>query len=177
MKDNHLEEYAIDYPAMIDNAMRSVVREAVTQVAEHGLPGDHHFFVSFLTGHPEVDVSPAIKERYPEEMTIVIQHQYWDLDVQEDHFSLMLSFNNIPEKLVIPFAALTAFADPSIKFGLQFHSRDWEEDDDEEVHCPATGKTGRELPPEASFDEEPPTETKEVANDTKVISIDAWRKN
>ncbi len=176
MKDNNAEDYVIDYPAMIDNAMRSVVRDAVGQVAEHGLPGDHHFFVSFLTSHPGVSVSAAIKERYPEEMTIVIQHQYWDLKVAEDHFSLMLSFNNIPEKLVIPFAALTAFADPSIKFGLQFHSHDFEEEE-EEVHCPATGKTGRELPPEASFDEEPPTETKEVANDTKVISIDAWRKN
>jgi hypothetical protein len=176
MSDRHLEDYAIDYPAMIDNAMRSVVRTAISQVAEHGLPGDHHFFVSFLTTHPDVDVSPAIMARYPEEMTVVIQHQYWDLQVHKDHFSLMLSFNNIPEKLVIPFAALTAFADPSIKFGLQFHSRDWEEDE-EEVHCPATGKTGRELPPEASFDEDPPSETKEIANDTKVISIDAWRKN
>ncbi len=176
MSDRHLEDYAIDYPAMIDNAMRSVVRTAIEQVAEHGLPGDHHFFVSFLTTHPDVSVSPAIMERYPEEMTGVIQHQYWDLQVHKDHFSLMLSFNNVPEKLVIPFAALTAFADPSIKFGLQFHSRDWEEDE-EEVHCPATGKTGRELPPEASFDEDPPSETKEIANDTKVISIDAWRKN
>lgn len=177
MKDRHLEDYAIDYPALIDNAMRSVVRTAITQVAERGLPGEHHFFVSFLTNHPAVQVSAAVKERYPDEMTIVIQHQYWDLKIAEDHFSLMLSFNNIPEKLVIPFAALTAFADPSIKFGLQFHSHDFEEDDEDELHCPATGKTGRELPPEASFDEEPPTETKEVANDTKVISIDSWRKN
>lgn len=177
MKDRHLEDYAIDYPAMIDNAMRSVVRSAMQQVAEHGLPGDHHFFVSFRTTHPAVNISPAIKQRYPEEMTVVIQHQYWDLKITEDSFSLMLSFNNIPEKLHVPFAALTAFADPSIKFGLQFHSYDFEEDEDEALHCPATGKTGREMPPQASFDEDPPTETKTVANDTKVISIDAWRKN
>jgi uncharacterized protein len=179
MKDKSLESYAIDYPALIDNAMRSVVREAVTQAAKHGLPGDHHFFVSFLTTHPDVGLSPALRTRYPEEMTIVIQHQYWDLKVEDDHFSLMLSFNNIPEKLVIPFAALSAFADPSIKFGLQFHSRDWEEEElvhDDALHCPATGKTGRERPPEASFDEEAPSETKTIANDTKVISIDAWRK-
>lgn len=171
----HPEDYAIDYPAMIDNAMRSVVRTAMTQVAEHGLPGDHHFFISFLTQYPGVEISPVLKERYKEEMTIVVQHQYWDLTVGEDRFSLMLSFNNIPEKLVIPFAALTAFADPSIKFGLQFHSRDWE-DEDEELHCPATGKTGRELPPEASFDEEPPSEANPPANDTKVVSMDAFRK-
>lgn len=178
MKDNKVEEYAIDYPAMIDNAMRSVVKEAMTQVSEHGLPGDHHFFVSFLTNHPGVEISSMMKERYPEEMTIVIQHQYWDLQVEPHQFSLMLTFNNIPEKLVIPFSALTAFADPSIKFGLQFHHRNWQEEEDEdELHCPATGKTGRELPPEASFDEEPPSEIKSPANDTKVISIDAWRKS
>lgn len=177
MKDQLIDDYAIDYPAMIDNAMRSVVRTALMQAAKHGLPGDHHFFISFLTNHPGVSVSPMLKERYPEEMTIVVQHQYWDLKVEDDHFSLMLSFNNIPEKLVVPFTALTAFADPSIKFGLQFHSRSWEEDDEDEVHCPATGKTGRELPPEASFDEEPPSEANPPANDTKVISMDAWRKS
>ena len=159
---------------MIDNAMRSVVRTAIEQASEHGLPGDHHFFISFLTNHPGVDISPMLKERYPEEMTIVVQHQYWDLKVDDEKFSLMLSFNNVPEKLVVPFAALTAFADPSIKFGLQFHNREWQEDD---VHCPATGKTGRELPPEASFDEEPPSEANPPANDTKVISMDAFRKN
>ena len=171
------DEYDIDYPALIDNAMRSVVRSAIIQVAETGaLPGDHHFFVSFRTSYPGVEISPMLKERYPEEMTIVVQHQFWDLIVEEDKFSITLSFNNIPEPLVIPFAALTAFADPSIKFGLQFHSHDWEEDEDEEVHCPATGRTGREMPPEASFDEEPPSEAHPPANDTKVISIEAFRK-
>ena len=174
MSHSKSEDYVIDYPALIDNAMRSVVRTAIQQVCDHGLPGDHHFFVSFLTRHPDVSLSPALMARYPEEMTIVIQHQYWDMYVADDHFSLMLSFNNIPEKLVIPFAALTAFADPSIKFGLQFHNRDWEEEDDE-LHCPATGKTGRELPPEASFDEDPPSEIQMPANDTKVISLDAFR--
>lgn len=167
----------LDYPAMIDNAMRMVVREAITTAAEHGLPGEHHFFVSFLTNHPGVHISPMLKERYPEEMTIVIQRQYWDLKVEEDQFSLKLSFNNIPELLVIPFAALIAFADPSIRFGLQFHHQQWDEEEGEEgVHCPATGRTGRELPPEASFDEEAPSEATQPANDTKVISLDAWRK-
>ena len=169
----------IDYPELIDNAMRSVVRTALRQVEQSGLPGDHHFFVSFLTGHPGVSISPALKERYPEEMTIVIQHQFWDLNVADDHFSLTLSFSNVPEKLVIAFDALTAFADPSIKFGLQFHNSQWdaeEEVEEEEVHCPATGKTGREMPPAASFDEEPPSKANPPANDSKVLSMDAFRK-
>tara|TARA_B100001123_G_scaffold292517_1_gene326048 strand:+ start:416 stop:949 length:534 start_codon:yes stop_codon:yes gene_type:complete len=170
------DELTIDYPALIDNAMRSVVKSALEHAARFGLPGDHHFFVSFLTQFPGVDLSPALMTRYPEEMTIVIQHQYWDLKAEADHFSLMLSFNNVPEKLIVPYEALTAFADPSIKFGLQFHTRDWNEEDDE-VHCPSTGRTGREMPPEASFDEEPPSDAHPAANDDKVVSIDAWRND
>jgi len=165
----------IDYPALIDQAMRSVVRTAMRQIESTGLPGEHHFFVSFLTNFPGVEISDALKQRYPEEMTIVIQHQFWDLLVEDERFMITLSFSNVPEKLVIPFAALSAFADPSIKFGLQFHRSEWEEDD-EEVHCPATGRTGREMPPEASFDEEPPSEAHPPANDSKVLSMEAFRK-
>jgi len=166
---------SIDYPALIDGAMRSVVRTAMSQVQQHGLPGEHHFFVSFLTHYPGVSLSDHLKQRYPDEMTIVVQHQFWDLTVREHDFSVTLSFSNVPETLTIPFDALTAFADPSIKFGLQFHRGEWEEEE-ESVHCPATGRTGREMPPEASFDEEPPTEANPPANDSKVISIDAFRK-
>lgn len=173
---NITHDPAIDYPALIDSAMRSVVRTAISQVAKTGeLPGEHHFFISFMTQYPGVEMSPVLRQRYPEEMTIVVQHQFWDLKVEEERFQITLSFNNVPEKLVIPFGALIAFADPAIKFGLQFHHRDWEEDD-EEVHCPATGRTGREGPPEASFDEEPPSEANPPANDSKVISMDAFRK-
>ncbi len=176
---NDLFEEALDYPAMIDNAMRNVVREALLQVKAHGLPGDHHFFISFHTTFPGVEVSPALKQRYPDEMTIVIQHQYSNLDVWDDGFTVTLSFNNIPEKLVVPFSALTAFADPSIKFGLQFHTRDTSEitnDTDEKVSCPATGKSKNAPPPSASFDEEPPSDDTPPANDEKVLSIDSFRK-
>lgn len=169
-------DHHIDYPELIDNAMRSVVRTALQQVESTGLPGEHHFFVSFLTNHPGVTISPVLKDRYPDEMTIVVQHQFWDLLVEDHRFSITLSFNNVAEKLVIPFDALSAFADPSIKFGLQFHNSQWDEEDEDEVHCPATGKTGREMPPEASFDEEPPSEANPPANDSKVLSIDAFRK-
>ena len=171
-----LFEEALDYPAMIDNAMRNVVRDAIVQVKSHGLPGEHHFFISFRTDFPGVEISPALKDRYPEEMTIVIQHQYQNLDAWDDGFTVTLSFNNIPEKLVVPFAALTAFADPSIKFGLQFHTRDTSAQEDESVSCPATGKSKNAPPPSASFDEEPPSDDTPPANDEKVLSLDAFRK-
>ena len=116
-----MSEDFIDYPQMIDAAMRDVVRDALDIAEAEGLPGDHHYYISFKTTFPGVKISSALKERYPEEMTIVIQHQYWDLKVDDELFSITLSFNNVPEKLVVPFASITAFADPSVKFGLQFH--------------------------------------------------------
>jgi hypothetical protein len=168
----------IDYPRMIDSAMRNVVREALIHVQKFGLPGEHHFFISFQTDYPGVQISPQLKSRYPEEITIVIQHQFWDLKVARDHFSLMLSFNNIPEKLVVPLDALTAFADPSIKFGLQFHGKrpDAASESEEQVACPVTGRNGSEKPPMAAFEEEAPSEETKAANDEKVISLEAFRK-
>ena len=171
----------IDYPGMIDTAMRGVVREALLHVQREGLPGDHHFFISFRTDAPGVQVSPQLRARYPEEVTIVVQHQYWDLHITPELFSIMLSFNNIPEKLVVPFDALTAFADPSIKFGLQFHGKPQMSkaagaaSANESVSCPATGKTGKEKPPAAAFDEDAPSESVDAANDEKVISLEAFR--
>ncbi|MBN66964.1 MAG: hypothetical protein CMM94_05290 [Rickettsiales bacterium] len=179
MNDQFFNDDTIDYPGLIDNAMRNVVREALQQVADSGLPGDHHFFISFLTQFPGVEISPMLRERYPEEMTIVVQHQFWDLIIEDDYFTITLSFSNIPEKLVIPFASLTAFADPSIKFGLQFHARDASEfapHHDEPVACPATGKKPNTPPPAASFDEEPPSDDHPPANDAKVLSMEAFRK-
>lgn len=167
----------IDYPGLIDAAMRGVVREALVHVDKFGLPGEHHFFISFLTNYPGVSISPQLKARYPEEITIVVQHQFWDLKITKEYFSIMLSFNNIPEKLTVPFDALTAFADPSIKFGLQFHGKNSGANDaDEPVACPATGKNGQEKPPMAAFEEEAPSETSDAANDEKVISLEAFRK-
>lgn len=171
----------IDYPGLIDAAMRNVVREALIHVDKFGLPGDHHFFISFQTNYPGVSISPQLKARYPEEITIVIQHQFWDLKIGKDKFSIMLSFNNIPEKLVVPLDALTAFADPSIKFGLQFHgkkpaSNPANAEGEEPVACPVTGKNGTEKPPMAAFEEEAPSEETTAANDEKVVSLEAFRK-
>jgi hypothetical protein len=110
----------IHYPTMIDQAMRGVVREVLRRVQKSGLPSEHHFYISFATGYPGVQISEQLKSRYPKEITIVLQHQFWDFKVEESFFQVALSFGGVPEKLVVPFAALTAFADPSIKFGLQF---------------------------------------------------------
>ncbi len=114
----------IDYPLLIDNAMRGVVRDILRKVAVTGLPGDHHFYVSFSTTFPGVKISETLRSKYPKEITIVLQHQFWDFKVEEQQFQVTLSFSGVPEKLVIPFASLTAFADPSTKFGLQFNQSD-----------------------------------------------------
>ena len=123
-----MSEDQLHYPIMIDQAMRGVVRETLKRVQSTGLPGEHHFYISFLTGFPGVKISEQLKSRYPKEITIVMQHQYWDFKVEEAFFTVTLSFGGVPEKLSIPFAALTAFADPSIKFGLQFQHSDILED-------------------------------------------------
>ncbi|SDG28523.1 hypothetical protein SAMN05216241_10821 [Limimonas halophila] len=114
----------LHYDVMVENALRGVVREALTYVAEHGLPGEHHFYITFRSEHPGVDMPATLRERYPHEMTVVLQYQFWDLDVGEDAFAVTLSFNNRSERVVVPFAAVTSFADPSVRFGLQFEAGD-----------------------------------------------------
>jgi len=109
----------LHYDRMVENALRGVLREALT-LSLNGLPGEHHFYITFRTGFPGVDIADSIRARYPDEMTIVLQHQFWGLEVTQDWFEVTLSFNRINERLHIPFAAVTAFADPSAKFGLQF---------------------------------------------------------
>jgi hypothetical protein len=108
------------YDKMVDAALRGVVREALTRAAEHGLSGGHHFYVTFRTGAPGVVLPDFLRTDYPEDMTIVLEHQFWELAVAASSFSVTLSFRNQPERLTIPFSAISAFADPSVKFGLQF---------------------------------------------------------
>ncbi len=112
----------LDYSRLIDAAMHYVVRGVLRIVSEYGLPGDHYFFITFNTEYPGVKMSDSLKDKYPEEMTIVIQHQFWDLQVEDDYFSIVLSFDNVKQSIVVPFDSLISFADPSVKFGLQFHS-------------------------------------------------------
>jgi len=112
------------YDRMVEMALRGVVREALAVVQSQGLPGAHHFYITFRTRAAGVDIPPYLSERYPEEMTIVLEHQFWDLEVSEGGFGVTLRFNNKPERLNVPFGAITAFADPSVKFGLQFQITD-----------------------------------------------------
>ncbi|HSI39466.1 MAG TPA: ClpXP protease specificity-enhancing factor SspB [Xanthobacteraceae bacterium] len=110
----------IRYDLLVQDALRGVVRRVLTDVARDGLPGEHHLFISFGTRAPGVKIAPRLAERHPEEMTIVLQHQFWNLIVTETFFEVGLSFNGVPERLHVPYAALKGFFDPSVKFGLQF---------------------------------------------------------
>lgn len=110
----------MNYEQMAQNALRGVVRMALERVAQQGLPGDHHFYITFESQHPGVVMSDWLKERYPDEMTIVVQHQYWGLKVRPDSFDISLSFHKVGEQLTVPFDAVKAFFDPSVQFMLQF---------------------------------------------------------
>ena len=114
----------IRYDVLARDALRGVLRRVLTDAAEHGLPGEHHFFITFLSTADGVKLSPRLLAQYPEEMTIILQHQFWDLVVSEDRFEVGLSFGGIPERLVVPFAAIKSFLDPSVQFGLQFEPSD-----------------------------------------------------
>jgi hypothetical protein len=110
----------MDYNRLVDGALRTVVQQALRRAAREGLPGSHHFYISVRTGDPGVEVPEYLRTKYPEEMTIVIQHQFWGLEIDDDGFEVTLSFRKSPERLKVPFAALTGFFDPSVQFGLQF---------------------------------------------------------
>jgi hypothetical protein len=109
-----------DYGQLVERALRRVVHDALAAVAEHGLPGRHHFYITFRTDHPGVVLSDALRARYPSEMTIVLQYEFWGLEVGPDAFAVTLSFNALGERIEIPFEAIRVFADPSVEFGLQF---------------------------------------------------------
>lgn len=110
----------IRYDILAQEALRGVIRKVLAEVAATGLPGNHHFFITFLTGAPGVRISSRLKEKYPEQMTVVLQHQFWDMLVTDQLFEVGLSFGDIPEKLTVPFSAIRGFYDPSVNFELEF---------------------------------------------------------
>ncbi len=122
--EDPLSENSIPYDRLVEAAMRDVVRQVLAQVRDHGLPGDHHFYITFATQEGGVGLSRRLRAQYPEEMTIVLQHQFDDLVVMDDRFEVKLYFNGIPERLVIPFAAIRTFVDPSVPFGLQLGAKE-----------------------------------------------------
>lgn len=137
----------IRYDILVQDALRGVVRKVIAEVAKTGLPGDHHFYVSFDTTHPGVRLSGRLRQRYPTEMTVVFQHQFWDLQVDDAHFEVGLSFGGIPERLYVPFSSVKGFVDPSVEFGLQFEVAR-EETAEEATEAPADGP--KLVPTEAS---------------------------
>jgi hypothetical protein len=119
----------IRYDLLVQDALKGVVRKVLGDAAKDGLPGEHHFYISFRTDFPGVRISPRLREKYPEDMTIVLQHQFWDLILTDNSLEVGLSFSGVPERLFIPYDAVTGFFDPSVQFGLKFEIQDKNADD------------------------------------------------
>lgn len=156
----------IDYGNLMHAAMRGLIKTVLQDVADHGLPGAHHFFITFDTSHPDAEMADWLSDRYPGEMTVVIQHWFDNLVVGQDGFSVTLNFGDSPEPLYIPYDAIKTFVDPSVEFGLRFESA---EEDEEEDDVP---------PPPASTNTAPMEENAEeaVKPDAQVVSLDSFRK-
>jgi len=148
----------IGYEALTQSALKGVMRSAMLKAARAGaLPGDHHFYVTFRTGAKGVEMADHLKDRFPDEMTIVIQHQYWDFEVTEDRFSIVLKFSGVPQKLSVPFSSVTRFFDPSVNFGLQFEA----------------GPAPEPGPPPGSRSE---SDADRPSGEGTVVSLDAFRR-
>ena len=159
----------IGYEALMDSALRGVVREALRRVERQALIGSHHFYLTFKTNFPGVDIPEFLHEQYPDEMTIVLQHQFWDLKVEQDQFKVTLTFRKLPAELVIPFAALTAFVDPGVQFGLQFKVADADATQTTASTTPTPGPQAPSTAPAEKPAEKP-------AAPGEVVSLDAFRK-
>ncbi len=166
------EDNILRYDRMVEQALRGVVRQAVEEVIETGLPGDHHFYITFMTDFPGVSIPAYLRDRYPGEMTIVLQYQFEQLEVDDEKMAVTLSFNNKRERLVIPLGAITIFADPSVNFALQFQplgdeldAADYDDDDtDGDDDGPGTGGDGDKA------------SKKKGSKTGEVVSLDQFRK-
>lgn len=152
----------IPYDDIVQDALRTVVGRVLRRILEAGgLPGGHHFYIAFRTRAPGVSIPPHLMERYPDEMTIVVQHRYWDLEVEAEHFAIGLSFNQMPAKLVVPYDAVVGFVDPAVNFALQFAPKDGE--------SPPPGST----PPEPDA---PPPAPEGSEDGSNVVTLDRFRR-
>lgn len=161
----------IRYDHLIDRALRSVVREALIGVAKDGLPGEHHFYITFQTTAPGVELVDWLQAKYPDTMTIVLQHEFWGLEVEAEHFAVTLSFSGQSVRLKIPYAALTAFADPAVRFGLQFQGVPGESAGSPEAQAEVAAQAAPAA--DAPKDEAAP---KGQAEGEKVVALDRFRK-
>ncbi|MCV6593356.1 MAG: ClpXP protease specificity-enhancing factor SspB [Silicimonas sp.] len=148
----------IDYGNLMHHAMRGLIKKVLRDVAQNGLPGQHHFFITFDTMHPDVEIADWLSDRYPDEMTIVMQHWFDGLDVTDEGFSVTLNFGDAPEPLYVPYDSIRTFVDPSVEFGLRFEIQD-----DEDA-----------APAEA--DNDPDEVAEKPAGDGEVVSLDSFRK-
>lgn len=150
----------IDYGNLMHRALRGLIQEVLQDVADHGLPGAHHFFITFDTTHPDARLADWLRDRYPQEMTVVMQHWFDNLVVDDDGFAITLNFGDMPEPLYIPFDAVRTFVDPSVEFGLRFETQESDDDDEDED----------EDADEGAEDEDAPRQ------DAEVVRLDTWRK-
>lgn len=155
---------SIDYGNLMHTAMRGLIKTVLQDVSDNGLPGSHHFFITFDTAHPDAELADWLSDRYPGEMTVVMQHWYDNLDVGDEGFSVTLNFGDAPETLYIPYDAIKTFVDPSVEFGLRFESAE-DEDDMEDIAATAPALT------EITAEEEEPAK-----GDAEVVSLDSFRK-
>ncbi len=162
----------IDYGTLMHSAMRGLIRQVLGDVAQGGLPGEHHFFISFNTLHPGVQIADWLAERFPEDMTIVLQHWFEDLQVDESGFSVTLNFGDNPERLRIPFDAILTFVDPSVEFGLRFETQAENADQAAKGGADAAPTEGPAEAPEAEA-----PEASEKEHDAEVVSLDSFRKS
>lgn len=167
----------IRYDVLARDALRGVLRRVLNDAAEHGLPGEHHFFITFVSTAEGVKLSPRLLAQYPEEMTVILQHQFWDLVVTEDRFEVGLSFGGIPERLVVPFSAIKSFFDPSVQFGLQFDASE------SASEAPAANLPAVAAPsaltvasPSASSAPESQDEPAKPSEGAEVVRLDRFRK-
>ena len=169
----------IRYDVLARDALRGVLRRVLTDAAANGLPGDHHFFITFISTADGVKLSPRLMAQYPQEMTVILQHQFWDLVVTEDRFEVGLSFGGVPERLVVPFSSIKSFFDPSVQFGLQFEPAEAVADAEGTSKLPTLPAPATLTIPAA-----PPEATEPVADDreskpregAEVVRLDRFRK-
>lgn len=161
-----MADEALRYDRMVERALRSVVRDALSETAAKGLPGSHHFYISYRTRHPGVEMPEWLRASYPDDITIVLQYQFWGLEAEDDRFSVTLSFNGRNERLTVPYEAITAFSDPSVKFALQFEAAKAAPDD--QAAAPGGPAPGEGT---AAADE-----AAEPAEPAKIVTLDAFRK-
>lgn len=193
MSDEQPPQDLMRYDVLTQEALRSVIKKILDEVVTAGLPGDHHFFISFNTNHPGVRLSMRMREQYPDAMTIVIQHSFWNLETSDTGFEIDLSFNEIPERLRIPYASILSFFDPSVKFGLQFDEPVEELDEQETAKPKLTAVKTSEVKEETVKEKASPKAVKKTAAKKEdktedansktneeasadVVSLDAFRK-